>query len=79
MKAIRDPQVFYVEPRTSEGENTLEGLLEIVQKALEDNFVTTYRKWQGWKTEMEKFNGNVERLVISEAFFWHKIICPTVS
>ena len=43
-KAIRDSKVFYVEPRASEGENTLEELLGIVQKELEENFVLVHKK-----------------------------------
>lgn len=61
-KAIRDSEAFYVEPRATEEENTLEELLEIAQKALEENFVPVYKMWWSWKTEMEKFNGSVERV-----------------
>lgn len=42
-KAIRDSEAFSVEPRASEGENTLEELLELVQKELEDNFVPVHK------------------------------------
>ena len=61
-EAIRDSEAFYVEPKASEGENTLEELLEIVQKESEENFVPVHNKWSNWKTEMEKFNESVERL-----------------
>lgn len=43
-KAIRYSKVLYVEPRASEGENTLEALLGIVQKELEENFVLVHKK-----------------------------------
>lgn len=60
-EAIRDSEAFYVEPRASEGENTLEELLEIVQKESEENFVPVHKsdqiEKQRWKNLM-----SVERL-----------------
>lgn len=59
---MRDSKAFYVEPRASEGENTLEELLEMIQKELEENFVPVHKMWWSWKTEMEKFNVSMEKL-----------------
>lgn len=63
IKAVRDSKAFYVEPRASEGENTLEELLEIVQERTGREFCDCLQKVMELKTD-GKFNETVERLFL---------------